>query len=376
MAITRRDSERSVPAGRPPRLGGAALERLEQRRLMSVAVATQAGGVEPYLAVTGTGGDDLITLFPDGRTPTSVTVTINGETFLHDLAGLTKINVTGNDGDDTLVLHDPAGLIALPVSLWGVWGNDILIGGGGADVLMGGPGDDLLVGEGGDDNLGGGEGADRLLGGAGSDDLSGGLGADNVDGGEGIDKIYRGVGGDEDTFAPTDPEATLPTVTPDGVLWIHGTDGDDLIQTWYDPADPAVLVVAVNGMRTQVAGSFRSAMLDVGGGTDRWVSYMKGKPAFFSASMVGGWGPEDEYVHDWQTDPPPLAPAPPAPAPDPQPVPDPVPEPSPLPPVTPPDAPGPKPRPKPKPDRRPHAARVAGWFRPLVVRNFRLRSTR
>lgn len=63
-------------------------------------------------------------------------------------------------------------------NIYGLIGNDLLIGGNGKDSLIGGLGNDELVGHGGNDCLDGGIGNDILVGGNGNDTLKGGLGDD------------------------------------------------------------------------------------------------------------------------------------------------------------------------------------------------------
>jgi Ca2+-binding RTX toxin-like protein len=70
--------------------------------------------------------------------------------------------VTG-DGNDTLIGNGVAN------RLYGMRGNDVLVGGAGNDTLVGGAGNDTLKGGAGNDLLIGGKGKDILYGGAGRD---------------------------------------------------------------------------------------------------------------------------------------------------------------------------------------------------------------
>jgi len=83
-------------------------------------------------------------------------------------------------------------------NLHGDGGDDILAGSGGDDVLVGGSGDDYLIG---DDsaigNDGGNDGSDTIYGGAGDDTLLGSGGDDVLVGGGGDDTIYGGSGDDQ-----------------------------------------------------------------------------------------------------------------------------------------------------------------------------------
>nr|ABI21610.1 Smu14 [uncultured organism] len=93
--------------------------------------------------------------------------------------------------DDVLIGSDPAGN-----SLFGLSGNDSIIGNTGNDTLSGGDGDDALTGRGGNDTLDGGDGIDVLNGDAGNDVLVAGLGNDTLNGSDGNDSLTGGVGND------------------------------------------------------------------------------------------------------------------------------------------------------------------------------------
>ena len=76
---------------------------------------------------------------------------------------------------------------AVMIMLWGLLGDDLLIGGSGNDFLSGNDGSDTVYGDQGNDDLSGGPGSDFLIGGAGSDRLNGGQGSDTLVGGSGND---------------------------------------------------------------------------------------------------------------------------------------------------------------------------------------------
>jgi len=81
-----------------------------------------------------------------------------------------------------------------PWSMFGLGGNDILIGGFQTDRLYGGTGSDRLNGAAGNDTLNGGSGNDTLIGGFGNDILLGSIGNDLLSGGIGNDYL-NGYGG-------------------------------------------------------------------------------------------------------------------------------------------------------------------------------------
>lgn len=90
-------------------------------------------------------------------------------------AAVSGFEFDGGPGDDSVVV---APKVAVPVTLRGGPGNDLLVGGGGADLLLGGAGEDVLVGGPGDDRLVGGPGDDLLVGGPGRDTCISGGGED------------------------------------------------------------------------------------------------------------------------------------------------------------------------------------------------------
>jgi hypothetical protein len=132
-------------------------------------------GTVELLAVNGLGGNDLMTV--------------------QDLTGitsLTRIDLDGGDGEDTLVATAlPAGVLSA-IQFIGGAGNDTISGSQGVDDINAGAGDDNVVGNRGDDliDLGDGndtntwnigDGTDTVQGGGGTDDLqivNGGAGND------------------------------------------------------------------------------------------------------------------------------------------------------------------------------------------------------
>ena len=184
------------------------LEPLESRRLFAVT-ATSAGGV---LTVLGDLNANVITVSRDAAGRLLVNngaVTIAGPAAT--VANTTRINVSGSDGNDNVVLDETNG--PLPrASLSGGSGNDTLTGGSGADTLAGGSGNDLLLGKGGNDQLFGGSGNDTLTGGVGTDQAFGqagddrmiwnpGEGSDLNEGGDGIDTVEVNGGDVDEAFS-------------------------------------------------------------------------------------------------------------------------------------------------------------------------------
>jgi hypothetical protein len=224
------------PTARRPLL----LELLEDRSLPA-ASAVSAALNSGVLTVTGTPGDDTITV----RRSNNV-ITVDGTGVALPAAVVSQLVVNAGAGNDVISVNsqDTAGYqqlgVAVVVSggdgndtilgtpgadrLYGQNGNDKIAGGAGDDVISGGNGNDwidgsigndFLTGDYGNDSLIGGVGADMLYGGADNDSLSGGAGndfligaagRDNFDGGDGVDRY-------QDDYARPDPAAG-----PAGVL--------------------------------------------------------------------------------------------------------------------------------------------------------------
>ncbi len=117
-------------------------------------------------------------------------------------AGAGRDVVFGLGGDDTILGGKGAD------ALFGDEGADALAGGKGRDLLFGGDGSDALAGEQGRDVLFGGDGDDQLSGGQGRDVLIGDAHEDTLDGGAGRDVLRGGTeadvltgGGGRDYFA-------------------------------------------------------------------------------------------------------------------------------------------------------------------------------
>jgi Ca2+-binding RTX toxin-like protein len=108
----------------------------------------------------------------------------NPNELLCDAPSIAGFEVNAGAGDDHVGV---AKHVAVPVTMRGGAGDDVLIGGAGPDKLVGGNGGDRLVGW---------RGADQLYGGPGFDTLVGGPGGDLVRGGPGMDALAGGPGND------------------------------------------------------------------------------------------------------------------------------------------------------------------------------------
>ncbi|MEI6159570.1 MAG: Ig-like domain-containing protein, partial [Roseococcus sp.] len=143
---------------------------------------------------------------------------------------MARVVVLGSSKSDLLLrlTNDPS----LAFDIWGLDGNDTLIGGLGDDILRGGAGQDLLIGGGGRDLLLGGDGQDTLVGGNQGDTLDGGNGQDLLIGGSGADLMQGGAGQDDlfggagsDTLEGGDGQDKLSG--GGGNDWLLGGAGED-----------------------------------------------------------------------------------------------------------------------------------------------------
>jgi len=129
------------------------------------------------VADLGESNDNLLLELAD---PTTLRLTINGDSHDYAFDAVRQFSVTGAGGDDVIEI---AGGVAVPAVLQGGAGNDTLIGGLAADLIDGGDGSDVLRGEGGDDQVMA-EPADTVVGGDGYNsivlDVLGTSGADAI----------------------------------------------------------------------------------------------------------------------------------------------------------------------------------------------------
>lgn len=168
-----------------------AVEGLERRLFKS---ATLANGV---LTVTGTSGDDHITVSLHPGDNSRLDVDDNGTTSTFNLSDVDKVEVHAGKGNDVVDVDQANGAVTKPIEMFGGQGDDSLTGGDGDDSLHGGMGHDLMDGDAGDDSLDGGRGHDEMHGGKGDDTLNGDAGDDSMMGGDGNDDMNGGDGNDD-----------------------------------------------------------------------------------------------------------------------------------------------------------------------------------
>ena len=130
-----------------------------------------SGGV---LRVYGGPLDDVISVSPRARDDAQLEVLVNGVAHTFAFADVNRIRVFADAGNDFVDSY----AVAIPTSVMGGAGNDIIKTGDARDTLYGEDGDDALYGGGENDYLWGMAGNDRLNGGGGRDVLWGGAGTD------------------------------------------------------------------------------------------------------------------------------------------------------------------------------------------------------
>lgn len=140
------------------------------------------------LTLQGTASADSISITSDGA---AYTCTLNGSAITLSAAGVTSIDILGEDGNDYIVMG--AGMTQGAYIVAGT-GNDYIQGGDGPDTITAGAGKDQAFGGLGDDRLGGNGGHDRLCGEHGRDRLYGGDGDDVMEGGSSPDRMWGETG--------------------------------------------------------------------------------------------------------------------------------------------------------------------------------------
>jgi|GEM_PF-307022 len=186
-------------------------------KLVLDLIAPPASLIGGLLSVSGTENSDTINLTTDG---TLLTVNINGNSSVFELAEVKNISVAGLGAADSISLG--SGLIGSTLS--GGAGPDTLVGGDGNDSLAGGKGSDSLIGARGNDTLIGGGGNDSLIGGNGNDSLAGVTGHDSLSGGEGNDTLFAALSGGIENGGPGNDLIFTNNSSPDTLFGSGGND--------------------------------------------------------------------------------------------------------------------------------------------------------
>jgi len=209
-----------------------ALERLEERRVMSVNAVWMSGST----LVARTDNQSTTVELRQSGDQIQILDTTTNRTWNYTATTVGQFEFQGGDGNDRFVNN----VRSLPVRAFGGNGNDYLEGYDGADVLVGGNGNDTLVGYGGNDQLWGGDGDDTLRGGFGNDRLYGDSGNDHLNGDAGNDLIWGGDG-DDTLLGGTGDDDLMGGVGNDH---LNGQEGLDRL--WGDYGND-VLIAIDNG---------------------------------------------------------------------------------------------------------------------------------
>jgi Ca2+-binding RTX toxin-like protein len=160
---------------------------------------------------------------------------------------------------------------AIAALINGTSGNDELNGTQEDDFLYGKDGDDRIFSGGGNNVLGGDNGDDELYGNIGSDRLYGGLGNDKIFD-LAADEVDYFVGGPGDDFLSDGESATNG-----GVVFMYGSEGNDILRTQYLESRTDVTVIMVGDAGSDLMASTANGIM--WGGPD-------GDAMYASASMA------------------------------------------------------------------------------------------
>lgn len=246
------------------------IEQLESRQMLAASP----------LDIRGTNGDDQIrialTAAVGNLQPGTIDVTVNGITRTVNLVDISRINISGLKGNDSIIVDETNGRVQVPLNVNGGDGNDSIATGSGNDSVTGGNGDDTIFtgagndtarGDNNNDSIDGGTGADRIDGGKGNDTLQGNDGADSVLGGDGDDRINGGAGPDVltggkgiDTFA----DAIFTGASPDRITDRAKDDvvAGDSNRPAYNKIDDFAMVLKEINLSAIAASKFDLVIID------------------------------------------------------------------------------------------------------------------
>jgi uncharacterized secreted protein with C-terminal beta-propeller domain len=134
-----------------------AVETLETRTLLT---ATLGRGI---LAIRGTAASDVIEVRRSADDANVLQVVENGTvTFSRAISAVRQIRIDAGDGHDEISVNQENGVIAIPTTIRGGRGNDLMQGGGGTNQIDGGLGRDAFQPGGGRDRATSATRVDRL----------------------------------------------------------------------------------------------------------------------------------------------------------------------------------------------------------------------
>lgn len=109
------------------------VERLENRALLTATI------FRGTLSIRGTAGDDVIEVRRSADAANVLQVVENGRvTFSRAASAVRQIRIDGGDGHDEITVNQANGAIAIPTTIRGGRGNDLLQGGSGTNQIDGG----------------------------------------------------------------------------------------------------------------------------------------------------------------------------------------------------------------------------------------------
>ena len=116
------------------------LESLESRTMLTATI------VRGILAIRGTAASDVIEVRRAESDTNMLEVVENGTvTFSRQLSSIRQIRIDAGGGDDEVAVNQANGVIAIPTSIKGGRGDDLLQGGAGTNHIDGGPGRDAFA---------------------------------------------------------------------------------------------------------------------------------------------------------------------------------------------------------------------------------------
>ncbi|MHC4879357.1 MAG: calcium-binding protein [Planctomycetota bacterium] len=204
--------------------------------------------------------------------------------FRQPVMDVSCLSITGTSGDDSVSVIDTGRAVSTPLVFRGRNGDDrfdaeLAIG---TVKLVGNSGDDVLIGGSANDTLNGGAGSDELIGNAGNDRVNGQGGTgDILDGGDGDDTLNGGVGNDliRETFTQ-DAVLTNSTMTGRGTDIVIGAERANLTgraidaSTLFTPGQTSVRLrgggplIGGSGSDVLIGGSGHNLLIG-NGGNDR-----------------------------------------------------------------------------------------------------------
>jgi Ca2+-binding RTX toxin-like protein len=229
---------------------------------------TLEGGEGSDTLIGGTGFDTVIQTVDNDMTLSNTALTGLGN---DSLTSIEAAILTGGAGDNTL----DANLFSGYATLYGMDGDDVLIGGSNADILSGGDGNDTLEGGLGDDSLYGGADYDTVIQ-TGDVDMTlsdtqlTGLGTDTLGSIEAV-VLTGGAGDNTFTFSSTNPALQVQAFGNEGENTFRFSSGTQGHYTLTTISDVDTLDFSAYDQSVNIDLS-NAAEQEVGTGTNLWIT--------------------------------------------------------------------------------------------------------